>query len=103
MDILVDENIPLMTVACLRELGHDVKGIRGTATQGLPDAELWALARAEGRMLITTDEGFTVRRDSSHAGILVVRLRQPNRHKIHNAVLLAMERFTERQWPAFWW
>ena len=28
MDILVDENIPLMTVAGVRELGHDVKDIR---------------------------------------------------------------------------
>ena len=99
MDILVDENIPLMTVAGLRELGHDVKDIRGTAKQGLPDAELWALARSEARMLITTDKGFTERRHARHEGILVVRLRQPNRHKIHNAVLLAMGRFTERQWP----
>jgi hypothetical protein len=30
MDILVDENIPLMTVASLREQGHDVVDIRGT-------------------------------------------------------------------------
>jgi predicted nuclease of predicted toxin-antitoxin system len=48
-----------MTVAGLRELGHDVKDIRGTGEQGLPDAELWTLALAEDRMLITTDKGFT--------------------------------------------
>ena len=99
MDILADENIPLITVAGLRELGHDVKDIRGTVEQGLPDSELWALALAEERMLITTDKGFTERRYARHAGILVVRLRQPNRQKIHNAVLLAMGRFAERQWP----
>jgi predicted nuclease of predicted toxin-antitoxin system len=99
MDILVDENIPLMTVTRLRELGHDVKDIRGTGEQGLPDAGLWTLALAGERMLITTDKGFTERRRDRHSGILVVRLRQPNRHKIHNAVLLAMGRFAEPQWP----
>lgn len=92
-------DIPLMTVAALRELGHDAKDIRGAAIQGLPDAGLWTLALAEERMLITTDKGFTERRRDRHSGILVVRLRQPNRHKIHNAVLLAMGRFAERQWP----
>lgn len=99
MDILVDENIPLMTVAHLRELGHDVKDVRGTDQQGLSDGALWTLALTRQRMLITTDKGFTERRRERHAGILVVRLRQPNRHKIHNAVLLAMGRFTPQQWP----
>jgi hypothetical protein len=31
MKILVDENIPLMTVDRLRELGRDVMDIRGTS------------------------------------------------------------------------
>jgi predicted nuclease of predicted toxin-antitoxin system len=99
MDILADENIPLMTVARLRQLGHDVMDVRGTGQQGLPDADLWTLALAEERLLITTDKGFTDRRRDRHSGILVVRLGQPNRHKIHNAVMLAMGRFVQRQWP----
>lgn len=99
MKIMADENIPLMTVSGLRDLGHDVKDIRGTAQQGLPDTDLWTVSLTEERMLITTDKGFTERRAEKHSGILVVRLRQPNRHKIHNAILLAMGRFAERQWP----
>lgn len=59
MKVLVDENIPHTTVDYLRELGHDVKDIRGTADQGLADSNLWALAMSEGRLLITTDKGFT--------------------------------------------
>jgi len=59
MRILVDENIPLVTVERLRELGHDVLDIRGTADQGLEDPELWSRALAERRLLITTDRGFT--------------------------------------------
>lgn len=34
MRILVDENIPIMTVHALREMGHEVKDIRGTADEG---------------------------------------------------------------------
>jgi predicted nuclease of predicted toxin-antitoxin system len=52
MNILADENIPLMTVARLRELGHDVEDIRRTGKQGLPDPELWALALAEAAQSI---------------------------------------------------
>ena len=79
MRILVDENIPRMTVDRLRELGHDVKDIRGTSDEGLADAGLRGLAVRERRLLITTDKGFTEYRAASHFGILIVRLRQPNR------------------------
>jgi len=55
MRVLVDENIPRMTVDALRVLGY-------------------------------------------HCGILIVRLRQPNRHRIHHSVLHAIERFAETEW-----
>jgi hypothetical protein len=32
---------------------------------------------------------------------LIVRLRQPNRQKIHQAVMRAIERFEEDEWPGF--
>ncbi len=99
MRILVDENIPRMTADRLRELDHDVKDIRGTADKGLPDAGLWDLAVRERRLLITTDKGFTQYRAASHSGILIVRLRQPNRLKVHQSVMLGMERFGEAEWP----
>ena len=79
MKILVDENIPRITVNRLRELGYDVKDIRGTPDQGLDDLDLWSLAITEDRLLITTDKGFTENRASAHQGILIVRLRQPHR------------------------
>ena len=67
MKILVDENIPRITVNRLRELGHDVKDIRGTPDQGLDDLDLWSVAMTEGRLLITTDKGFTENRASACA------------------------------------
>jgi hypothetical protein len=41
MKILVDENIPRITVERLPELGHDVRDVRRTPDQGVEDAELW--------------------------------------------------------------
>ena len=69
MKILVDENIPRMTVNRLRELGHEVKDIRGTHDKGMPDSDLRQVAMAEGRLLITTDKGFTEHRSVAHHGI----------------------------------
>jgi hypothetical protein len=60
---------------------------------------LWNLALREQRLLITTDKGFSQYRSVSHSGILIVRLRQPNRLKIHQSVMRAMERFAEKEWP----
>jgi predicted nuclease of predicted toxin-antitoxin system len=77
--------------------------IRGTRQQGIPDTALWALALAEEGMLITTDKGFTERRGDRHSGIQVVRLRQPNRHKIHNAVMLAMDDSLHGSGQDSWW
>ena len=88
-----------MTVDSLRVLGHDVKDIRGTSDQGLGDSDLWALTLAETRTLITTDKGFTQYRSVPHHGILIVRLRQPNRQRIHQAVMDVIARFPDAEWP----
>jgi len=82
MKILVDENIPRMTVDHLRGVGHDVIDIRGTAGQGLPDPDLWILAIQEERMLITTDKGFTEHREDQHFAF--ARRRRPRKRSLHN-------------------
>jgi hypothetical protein len=87
-----------MTVVRLRDLGHDVRDVLGTPDRGLKDPDLWSAALGDRRVLITTDRGFTEFRAVSHFGVLVVRLRQPNRLKIHHAVMLAIERFRESEW-----
>jgi predicted nuclease of predicted toxin-antitoxin system len=83
MKILVDEHIPLMTVRALRLMGHDVHDIRGTTDEGVQDDALWAMAQQEERLLITTDKGFTQYRMARHQGVLIIRLRRPNRQRIH--------------------
>jgi predicted nuclease of predicted toxin-antitoxin system len=96
---LVDENIPSVTVQALKVLGHDVLDIRGTDNQGLDDENLWRLAQSETRLLITTDKGFVDHRDENHHGILIVRLHQPNKERIHARVMAAVRQFTEQDWP----
>lgn len=98
MKVLVDENIPAMTVSELRRRGHDVLDFRGTQKEGVPDFEVWNLAQKESRLLITTDKGFAQFRQSKHAGVLIIRLRQPNRHRIHQRVIQAIDHFTETTW-----
>jgi predicted nuclease of predicted toxin-antitoxin system len=98
MKILVDENIPNITVATLRTAGHDVLDIRGTPRQGISDEELWNLAQTEGHMFVTTDKGFSEHRDEQHHGILIVRLRQPNEQRLHARVAAAFEQFPETRW-----
>ena len=98
MKILVDENIPLMTVKALRDAGHEVTDVRHTADAGMSDETLWSKAQKEACLLITTDKGFTQRRDEAHHGILVVRLRLPNGLKIHERVMQAMAQFQSQEW-----
>ena len=83
MKIFVDENIPFMTVQELLGLGHDVMDIRGTEHEGITDKELWKIVQKEKRLLISTDKGFVQNRYEKHHGILIIRLKQPNRLKIH--------------------
>jgi predicted nuclease of predicted toxin-antitoxin system len=98
MKIFVDENIPSTTVQSLREIGHDVSDIRGTEYEGAADDVLWDMVQQERRLLITTDKGFARYRDESHCGILIVRLRQPNRHRIHHRVMQAVAQFAPEEW-----
>lgn len=88
-----------MTVDRLRGCGHDGKDIRGTDDKGLADADLRDVAVRERRLLIRTDKGSTEYRAADHCGILIVRLRQPDRLKIHQSVMLGIERFSEADWP----
>lgn len=98
MRIIVDENIPLMTADELRSLGHDVMDIRGTDLEGIDDEELWKIVLKEKRLLISNDKGFVRNRHEKHYGILIIRLKQPNRLKIHQKVMRGIGLFNEKDW-----
>jgi predicted nuclease of predicted toxin-antitoxin system len=99
MKIFVDENIPLITVKQLRSMGFDVTDIRGTPDQGMIDELLWKRTQKEKRLLITTDKGFSTYRNEAHYGILIIRLKQPTRLKIHQHIMQAISKHSEQDWP----
>lgn len=90
MKIFVDENIPSITGQTLPDLGHGVLDIRGTPEEGMPDDILWQRIQNEKRLIITTDKGFSRYRNESHYGILIIRLKEANRGKIHRRDMQAM-------------
>jgi predicted nuclease of predicted toxin-antitoxin system len=97
--ILVDENIPLMCVRHLQDVGHDVADVRGTEEEGIPDEAIWNKAQGDGRLLITTDKGFARRRNKEHHGILIITLRRPNRRTLTRRIIEVMGFFSADQWP----
>lgn len=99
MNIYVDENIPMMTVLALQQMGHTVFDNRGTSNEGISDEKLWNCVKRHKCLLITTDKGFANCRNEQHYGILIVRLRQPNKQKIHSRVFQAINQYTVNEWP----
>lgn len=99
MKILVDENIPKITVKNLFELDHDVLDVRGTAMEGASDEDLWQMAIDQRRLLVSTDRGFAKKRGTSHFGIVIISLRQPNAAAIHERVLTALASTPSTDWP----
>lgn len=53
MRFLVDENIPVEIVEYLRSLGHDVLDIAVSEHRGATDTNLWQIATAENRVIVT--------------------------------------------------
>lgn len=85
MKIKLDENLPLQIAAALQNLGHDVHTLYEERLIGHPDEEIWAVTQNESRFLITQDLDFADLRKftpGSHHGILLVRLRSPNRRNL---------------------
>jgi predicted nuclease of predicted toxin-antitoxin system len=81
LKIKLDENIP-ETVAVLLNGSHEVDTVRSEGLAGEPDADVWAAAQREARFLITQDLDFSDIRKfapGTHAGILLIRLREPSR------------------------
>src|SRR5437762_4256501 len=82
MKIKLDEKLPLRLATLLKDLGHDVHTIHDELLLGHADMEIWEATQKESRFLITQDLDFSDLRQfapGSHHGILLVRLRSPNR------------------------
>ena len=99
MRILVDENIPNVTIEYLRSVGHDVLLLRGTSAQVMTDEALWRRHSVSGGWWLVPTREFVAHRSEKHCGLLIVRFRQPNEQKIHMRITRAMTQFEEQAWP----
>ena len=85
MRIKLAENLPGRLAAVLGSLDHDIHTIAEENLSGKSDREVWQAAQQERRFLITQDLDFSdVRRfaPGTHCGILLVRLRSPDRQSL---------------------
>ncbi len=85
MKIKIDENVPAGLADILERLGQDVHTVQSEGLSGADDGTVWQAAQHEGRFLITQDMDFSdLRRfmPGRHAGILLLRLREPSRRTL---------------------
>jgi predicted nuclease of predicted toxin-antitoxin system len=100
MKIKLDENLPLRLATLLKNLDHDVHTTHEERLVGHADKEVCDAAQRESRFLITQDLDFLDSRlfaPGSHYGILLVRLRSPNRRNLAERIgeLFQQENVTE--------
>jgi predicted nuclease of predicted toxin-antitoxin system len=118
MNLLADENFPLLSVALLREAGHDVVSIH-EISPGMDDEPVLDLAVRQQRILITFDKDFGslafLRGANCPPGVLFLRFQPRTPHepgewilhligdaKIHlmgNFTVFDRERIRQRRLP----
>jgi predicted nuclease of predicted toxin-antitoxin system len=101
MKIKLDENLPAILADSLRNLGHDVHTVLDEGLRGKEDRAIWNTAQAESRFLITQDLDFSDVRQFSpgtHAGILLIRLREPSRRNLFATVQKLFRNENVHEW-----
>jgi predicted nuclease of predicted toxin-antitoxin system len=85
MKFFLDENFPKTATILLKKHGHTVHDIRSTENEGSSDDVIFKMAQTEEAIFLTTDKDFyhTIPyRFRKHHGVVIIRLRQPNRNNI---------------------
>lgn len=103
MKIKLDEKLPVRLAILLKDLGHDVHTLLDEQLLGRADAEIWEATQRESRFLTTQDLDFSDLRQfapGSHCGILLVRLRSPNRKDLMERVGELFQKKTSVNGPA---
>ena len=101
MKIKLDENMPTRLTGSLAGLGHDVDTVLQEGFTGRADHVIWEAAQKAGRFLITQDLHFAdirVLARERHAGVLLVRLREPGRKAIVKCVQSLFEKEDVERW-----
>ena len=103
MKIKLDENLPDRLATLLKNLGHETHTLHEEKLSGHSDKEVWEAAQKESRFLITQDLDFSDSRKfapGSHHGILLLRLRSPNRRALIERIKQIFEKENVSDWRA---
>ncbi len=82
MKIKLDENLPAEPADLLTTLNHDVHTVLAEKLAAQRDLIIFQTAQTKGRLFVTQDLDFSDIRKfkpGTHPGIVLVRLRDPNR------------------------
>jgi predicted nuclease of predicted toxin-antitoxin system len=100
---LADESCDFAVVVALRAAGHDVKAVAEVAPAAADDVVL-ALARSEGRVLLTEDKDFgQLAHAGGHktAGVILIRFPASARSAVGQAVVNVAATLGDRIRSAF--
>jgi predicted nuclease of predicted toxin-antitoxin system len=78
MQFLVDAQLPRAICAVLAHPDHDVAHVKDVLPLDVADADIWRMALAEARVIVTKDEDFARRLQSTGAGPQIVWIRIGN-------------------------
>ena len=98
MKFLLDENFPISSADFIRSCGHEAVRFDEVCDYGADDETVFATAQRLGAVILTSDRDFYHTMPllhPSHAGIVVVALRQPNRAAINSRLKWFMEYIAE--------
>ena len=94
MKLLLDADVPRSFLSRLKDYGHDVSDVRDISKTALKDAEIFAIAQKENRILITRDLDFSnilMYPPVKSCGIIVLRTHLLSREEIFQILLKAIQ------------
>lgn len=98
MRFKLDENLDRRLAYLFAAVGHDVETVSGEGLSGRPDQEVFEVAVAEHRILVTLDLDFAspLRFPTSGTmGVVVIRVRRPTLSALEQVIRESMPRFSE--------
>ncbi len=101
MKVKLDENLPAELVEHFAALHHDVHTVSSEQLTGRDDGVIFRAALQENRLLLTQDLDFSDRRrfkPGTHPGIVLVRLRDPNRRRLVERIKLILQTYDIETW-----
>jgi len=75
---LVDAQLPPALARWLTEAGHEAQAVREIGLRDADDGAIWRHAEANGCVIVTKDEDFSLRVQATQSGPSVVWLRMGN-------------------------